>query len=352
MKKSTFSLPHAFSWILGLLAAGTLTLQIITADGKTTTLETALFSVLQFVFSLGFAWILTRIAAKNEFIESQKAFAIAAYRRINEIDEGVGRLISRATAQSRIASPDVQRELELVMAIALGVRASIKSSIADWGDVIGEEITTINRIEEIKDEQIALLETPQQPTTDSTATDAAALRKQLETNNEQLGRLLKSLPPSLRLVAEDTKPTRDPVLLHRERLEEETRRTGTIRLKGFWEPGLERDIRSYAVGDHLTIRLGNIGDRSRVLCAHALTGESVGIIVNNGAGRYYVFSEALLSFFESDEITVEISTIEPDDHADRHYFQVIVTQDSMEERARRIKDIRARLLEKQRARAG
>ncbi|HEY7770496.1 MAG TPA: hypothetical protein VIB55_20200, partial [Longimicrobium sp.] len=151
------SLPRAFSVIFGLLAAGTLVAQVISARGTPTTLETALFSVLQFVFSLAFAWILTRIAAREEFVASQKAFAIAAYRRINEIDEGVGRLIARANAQARAASPELLRELDVTIAIALGVRASIKSSIADWGDVIGDEITTIKRIEEIQDQQVALL---------------------------------------------------------------------------------------------------------------------------------------------------------------------------------------------------
>jgi hypothetical protein len=336
MSQPSLVLPRVFSVLLGLLAAGTLAAQVLSAGPKTTTLETALFSVLQFVFSLGFAWILTRIAAKNEFVESQKGFAIAAYRRINEIDEGVARLIARATAQSRSGTPDVRRELDVVMAIAVGVKTSIRSSIADWGDVIGDEIATINRIEEIKGEQVALLELPQQATPDSPNEDDAraetrALHEQLERNNEQVAQLLKTLPPSLRVVAEDSKRARDLVATHADRLRAEYKRTGTLTLRGFWEAGLRRDVQTMSIGDRLTIRIGStVGERMLAVCAYDNEGQEVGIIVNNGAGPYYVFRESLVRFLGSVEVPVELVSLEQRPDTERHYFVVTVLREAIE----------------------
>lgn len=337
MMPSFFKLPRTFAVLLGILAAGTLTTQVLTAGPKTTATETALFSVLQFVFSVAFAWLLTGISARRDFTESQKAFAIAAYRRINEIDEGVERLISRAQNQIQGAPPDLRHELEVVIAIAIGVRSSIKSSVADWGDVIGDEISTINRIERIQDQQIqlAVSPTPEVPTAASRA-EADDLREQLEKSNEQISQLLATLPPALRVLADKPKRPKDPVEAHLDRLRAEADETSTIRLRGFWDPTLERDVRSMNIGDQLTIKIGTVGSRALAVCARDQSDKTVGIIINNGAGPYYVFRESLIRYFDSTSVPLQIVSIDARNVGDRHYFEAVVCPTAFAERRARI----------------
>lgn len=345
MPSQFLSIPRAFALLFGVLATGTLAMQVVMADSQATPTETALFSVLQFVFSIAFAWMITGMSAKRAFAESQKAFAIAAYRRINEIDEGVERLIARAHHQMRAATPELRHELEVVIAIATGVRSSIKSSVADWGDVIGEEISTINRIERIQDQQDQLTESPVQDTpVEAPHAETRELHEQLERNNEQIAQLLASLPPALRVVAEKPKRARDPVEVRKDRLRQEAATTNTVRLRGFWDETLQRDIRSMNVGDRLTIRIGTVGDRTLAVCAHDETGNAVGIIVNNGPGPYYVFREALVDYFESTSIPVTIASIDSRDAGTRHYFDVVVTPEAF---AGRLARIEARKVEAQ-----
>jgi hypothetical protein len=72
-----------FSLLLGLALVATLIIEIVRSGGITKT-ETTLFGILQFVFSLALAWILSRVSYKKEFEEGQRKFAIAAYRRVRE----------------------------------------------------------------------------------------------------------------------------------------------------------------------------------------------------------------------------------------------------------------------------
>jgi hypothetical protein len=316
------SIPKWFAIVFGGLAAGTLVAQILTAGPNATPVETALFSVLQFVFSIAFAWLMTGLAAKREFMESQKAFAVAAYRRIHEINEGIERLLARSTVQLRAQSPELQREAEVMCAIAMGVRSSIKSSIADWGDIIGDEITTIGRIERIKDEQEVLLELPRAHALDAAKPTAAEeLRDAIGRSNEQIAKLLATLPPSLRLVAGTPKRPRDPLADYSQDFETEEKETGTIRLRGFWEHGLDRDIQEISIGDPLTIKASTLGDRVLCVAAYDTKGESVGIMINSGGGPYYLFREALISYFHSTEIPMKLTRIDGKKTGNRRYFE-------------------------------
>ena len=139
-----------FAVALALLTAATIILRISTCNAETTKLETTLFSILQFLFSIGFAYVLAQIVPRDQFMKSQRRFAVAAYRRIKEIDRGVEHLLSRTRYQMKVVSKETLRELEVIRAIAAGICESIKSSVADWGDVIREEIETLEKIEETR----------------------------------------------------------------------------------------------------------------------------------------------------------------------------------------------------------
>ena len=93
--------------------------------------ETALFGILEFVFSISFAWILSRISFRAEFEEGQRRFAIAAYRRVREIERTADRLLIRTSQSSSGASLELTHEIDVIRQIAIGIQDAIKSSIAD-----------------------------------------------------------------------------------------------------------------------------------------------------------------------------------------------------------------------------
>ena len=59
---------------------------------EATELAIALFNALQLLLSLGFAWILSGSVSQSHFQEMQKKFAMAAFRRIKEIERALLRL--------------------------------------------------------------------------------------------------------------------------------------------------------------------------------------------------------------------------------------------------------------------
>lgn len=66
------------------------TLQINSSETATKT-ESTLFNVLQFIFSTVFAWLLSAFIGETQQTESQRKFAIGAFRRIKEIERAVNR---------------------------------------------------------------------------------------------------------------------------------------------------------------------------------------------------------------------------------------------------------------------
>jgi len=323
---SNKSLLSMIAVILALSTACTVFLQIYLANQQTAKLETTLFSVLQFVFSLGFAWILSRVEAKREFVQSQRQFAIAAYRRINEIDEGVERVISRARSQIKSASNETARELDVIVAIAIGIRSSIKSSIADWGDVIGEEIITMNKIEQLNDNQLQSIsdtETEEVPVTAESKLIENITDAKIKDNVELLNKLRESLPYSLQIIAQKGLSRANTLRSIISNLEIEMLHKGQIELRGFWDKEFKRDIWTFNAGDKLRICIGASGSRDNALIAKDDNGLPVGVITNLSDGSYDLFKRAVMKFMNKDEFLAEIVSIEREESdGGRHYFRV------------------------------
>lgn len=326
-----FSVPALLTVLLGGLAALTLTMEFVWAGAGVTPRETALVGILQFVFSVAFAWLLTRIASKREFIQSQKGFAVAAYRRINEIDQGVERLLGRTRMRTKNASPELRAELEVLNAIALGIRSSIKSSIADWGDIIGPEIATVTAIGRIKDEEEQLMRERAVPESHGglTESDRTLSREQLVKAEDEISRLLKKLPYSLQIVADGKRREADTVDRCVTKMRRDFRRTGYVLLRGYWAPNYERDVRTMKIGDRLTISIGEHDGRPLAISAYDEGGRSVGNIMNATRSKYYVFREALANFVNASSFGAELTDIESRDFGDRHYFTAKILMDSL-----------------------
>ncbi len=116
--------------LLGIALIATLILEIARSGGMTKT-EVTLFGILQFVFALTFAWILSKVSNKREFEEGQRKFAIAAYRRVREIERMIDRLLMRSSTKGG-TDTEISHEVEVIKQIGIGIQDTVRSSISDW----------------------------------------------------------------------------------------------------------------------------------------------------------------------------------------------------------------------------
>ncbi len=310
--------------VLGILAVGTILLEIALTDDQTTKLESALFGILQFIFSIGFAWVIARVSMKAEFIASQKKFAISAFRRIREIHLGVRRLRSRLQQQLPFSTKDTRHELDVVEAIASGVADSIQSSMADWSEVIGEEIVKLERIQELRSECVPESGIP--PLPQPVAIQGSKLIYQQDRGkDEEIDNLIASLPYPLQALARAERRESPEELV--EELDAERRENGFVEIDGFWDPTFDLDVRSLSPGKKLVCRVGDVAKRVGALMAYDDTGRSVGVITNKLSSHSYgCFSEALMQHVGKSQFHIEIIGIAEEDMGDRHYFKAKIAE--------------------------
>lgn len=311
-------------WVAALLAVATVVtigLQLANADSEPTPLESALFSVLQFVFSLGFAWTLARVASHREFRDNQKQFAIAAYRRIKEIDRAIDRVIGRISAHMKDADPATCVELDVIREISRGIKESIISSTADWGDIIGDEIEAVERIEALRR---AEWESRDDSPPDDTASPTREPKRKSPPAGDEIKALVKSLPPSLRIISEEKTEVNDARAECRRLLQSEYNENGYLTIRGFSDPETERDIFELKEGDKLTVSISDFGDRVASAIARDAKGKVVGIMLNKGYGRlgYQEFFIELARFLGRSTFEIEIVDIarDADANRERHHF--------------------------------
>jgi hypothetical protein len=310
-----------FAIILLILTVASIILQIFFSSPNSTKIETSLFSIIQFVFSLAFTWLVARISFRNEFQESQKKFAISAYRRIIEISNSVERLINRTISHSGKVDPDKNHELDVITEIGVGIRESIKSSIADWADIIGDEIETLEKIQVIRETQSS------DKLDEKLSIDVPNLQEQEQEQKDDIAveNLVSTLPKSLRITAEGVKGD----YLSRVRrgtlkFKREEKRKGCIEVEGFYEPPFEIDIYNFKKGDILQVRIGDAGDRIAALIAYDDSGHSVGVIENKLAGiadSYFEGINILIRYLHRSQFQIQITDILDIEIEERHYFR-------------------------------
>lgn len=316
-KKGTGTIDLVLSISLLIAAIATIILQITFSGITSTKVETSLFSILQFIFSLAFTWVIARISFRNEFQESQKKFAISAYRRIIEINSAVNRLINRTISHMGKVQNDAHHELDVITEIGVGIRESIRSSISDWADIIGDEIKTIEKIQTIREEQ----------SLENSSLSFEPMENKTIENEEVVEELISKLPNSLRITADDLRDDyKSRVDRAEARLRIEEKRRGYIKIRGFYESSLDRDIYDFKEGDILKVRIGDDnGDRVGALIAYDSTNKSVGVILNdklhNIPQNYYEAVEFLIQYLGKSIFSIEILNIDrSDENKDRHYF--------------------------------
>jgi hypothetical protein len=314
--------------VLGILAVVTLCVQIYRCSGQMTQTEVALFGILQFVFSVAFAWILSRVSYRREFEQSQRNFAIAAYRRIREIEHAVERLLSRIRSRREQAQDDVLSELDVIQEVVIGILATSRSSISDWADIIGDEIAVVEELEHLRKLKADELPSPREivPDVDGEL-GTSDLRQRLESWATKMETLIEKLPTSLQVY-------------ERQRAEEEDSRSralaavskdiqkngGRLILEGFWESnaGFDTDIREFVVGDKFTVTLNFVSSRSTVLVLKDRSARNVGVIVNKYlVSSYDKFALAVFDALKTISFPVILKGIStPQTRSGRVYFHV------------------------------
>lgn len=157
-RNSEYALAIIFG--LGSIAVFTLEIYLIADNFQSTQLEKGLFGVLEFGLAVGFGWALQRIDSRKQFQESLKSYALSAHRRIRDIEKSINRLINTIDIMRSRNSQNIFNELDALRLIADGMIDTTKSSIADWVDVIGEELSTRDKIEELNKERLSISSKP------------------------------------------------------------------------------------------------------------------------------------------------------------------------------------------------
>lgn len=293
MNKDTVQNYIAIALLIGVLVISFF--QVINAD-ETTKTESALFNILQFIFSVGLSWIISRHFSQLSFVESQKKFAIGAFRRIKEIERSISRAQHLLASDKRIVDGQQESSHESVMMSLLSAQDAVNSSIADWGDIIGDEIHLTKEIDRLKG-----LRRSADKFEREYLDNLKVKNKSSEDILNEISELKSALPPSLRIDEEVDKSYQYE--LAETLLQNEIESTGKISLQGFWEmdDSFSGDLSKVKPGDRLYISRGFTEKRSNVILAFDENEDWVGVITNKFIqedNEINLDYESFLDFFE------------------------------------------------------
>lgn len=313
--KNTFSI--WITIILGVLTICAFILQIVTTGEKTTQLETALFSIIQFTLSIGFGWVLTRTVTKEEYEESTKKFAIGAYRRIADIEKMIVRLQSQVEIMRQDYKQEKYHALDVVKAIVVDINATIQSSISDWTDVIGDELLTLQQIQKLEVEKDKIISEP--PPTESNP-----INERLEILEKNINILTAKLPARLRYQkqAETFDYKAEAVKL----IDRHNADKGLV-LTAFWDSTFELDPCEMKVGEKVFASVDSVNTRIAALIVKSINGKKVGVITNGIGSSYENFVHIMGVCFHESRFSAEIISMQPhqlDKKNPRHYFDIKV----------------------------
>ena len=175
--------------LLFLTSVGLLLLDYSMSEDIKTPSIGSLLKVTQFTSSIALGFYLQRIQSREEFQSSLKKFALSAYRRIIDIEKVINRLVEKIDySKSNIDNTKVS-DIEVIKELALSIKMTISSSIADWKDIIGEEVKLVERIGALETKEAIIKSTSQKSTSDQ---EQANLM--LDKINAELSNLRSELP--------------------------------------------------------------------------------------------------------------------------------------------------------------
>ncbi|MGO4497715.1 hypothetical protein AB4114_17700 [Paenibacillus sp. 2RAB27] len=323
---------------LGIIAIGIVVLQVAMTDEKTTKFDVALLNIIQFIFSVLFSWFLAKNSFQIDFERNQKKFAIAAYRRITELDKRVTALAEKIQSKIKLNSAAGTGDFEILLAITDGIKQNIGSSIADWGDIIGDEIETLEELNKIlkERERILTLQVSKESGTDfndNTINEKVAV---LEEYNQKILSLMSNLPETIKIQMKEQRKQEakrdeeDQINENIRKFYELKNEMGYTTLSGFWSTAerynMKRSILDFKRGDRLKIEiLGNPNDKGPVNLIDG-NNEMVGRVTNPFTTSYSSFSNALRVIIGKTVSEVELLDIDESGVGNRHHFALKVLE--------------------------
>lgn len=279
--------------LLAVLLVATVALIVVQVAGANTATrtESALFNVIQFALSLAFAWILARLVTEKQFVDSQRKFAIGAFRRIREIERSLLRtrkyVDETFTSRRKIAVSD----LAVIRTGLTNTSDTVKSSIADWADIIGSEIELSNEITRLK--RLTSEDFGGEGGHDEAAPTAKEIKK-------KISQLAQELPAELR--AEIEGEELDKVEIGRMFLETLWEESKAIELEAFWErdDSFSRDLSPIRLGQNVSIARGFTEHRRDALFLYDSDQEWIAVVTNlclDVGCNYPDFVHALEDFY-------------------------------------------------------
>jgi len=302
------------------------TLQVNTAT-TATKIETTLFNTLQFIFSILFAWLLSAFIGESQFIESQRKFAIGAFRRIKEIERAINRTQKYVSYLEHDADELVKSKVTAVKGGLDAMQDTVRSSIADWSDIIGDEIqisNEINKLKKLRDnsDDIILNNEP----------------AKLEDVNEKIIQLIESLPTE---IASDIEFEDDTIILESiESLAEQWMEDEQLVLDAFYDYNgkFTSDLTQLKIGDRLELARGMTESRMGALMLFNDDNKQIAVVMNHCTNdcNYETFAKAFEEFYgkklipsilNGNPMTVEVIEIDEFDHeSQRQNLSVLVEQ--------------------------
>lgn len=305
--------------ILLLASIGLVVVQVFNSSNPTK-LEVSLISALQYICSIGFTWLLSIIVFNSTYKDKQKKFAIGAFRRVKEIERNIKRT-QEHIEQSLNDDEDLKSCLSVAKFSLVNAQDTINSSIADWADIIEDELEISAQIERLES-------SPASNTKDKVAGD---------TVRNEIATLTKKLPPELRhnvTIEQDRKQQVKESVIYLGKI---ILNDGFIKLRGFWEPrkGFMSDLSDLKVGSNVYIARGIAGDRTGAILIYNEEGESLAVVTNRCIKLkipYDVFADAIdeifgrtlrPKFFGGHPVQAEIVEIKDfDPRSERQYLYV------------------------------
>lgn len=300
-----------------LAVACLVVIQIVTAN-TATKLEIALFNVLQFVFSLVFAWQLSDVASEKRFQDAQRRFAMAAFRRIKEIERSLVRLKSYVSPKKATTRDELRETISIIRVGLESAQDNVRSSVADWSDIIGDEIQVANEVSRLKilREEI---EGAESKIVDGRLTQE--LSDRIESVDKKIEELTRTLPAEMRGAVEDEISVDMDELVSA--LRSEWRKTGKLTLRANWDSSdsYQGDLSEMRSGDHVQLGRGSTKSRDDVVLLFNAQHKKVAVILNDLSEEgcdYDTFRRVLLDLFgtsllldEGEGLTAIIKEIKP-----------------------------------------
>lgn len=297
--------------------------QVNTVDTATKT-EATLFNIIQFIFSIIFAWLLSAFMGESQYIESQRKFAIGAFRRIKEIERSINRTEKYLGYLEHTKDEIIKSKIIAVKGGLASMQDTVRSSIADWSDIIGDEIQISKEIDKLKKLRNDSMDIQNNQSTTIEDVDA------------KINKLMESLPQELlrELEIENDNIVEECI----EELADLWIENEGIILDCFWEKEstMIESIDALKVNDRLQLARGMTENRTGALMLYNDNHQQVAVVTNvcTNEAEYDDFVESLEKFYNrkfipsmlnGNPLSVKILHIEDFNHeSERQYLSVII----------------------------